>query len=122
MIITRYSNPINIWLAGNLNLPNIDWSNNTGNGNHYPLSLCNTFLDFMAHHSLVQMNSQPTRCNSILDIFLTNQPLSISNIEILPGISDHEAVSVQSDMYVCQKLTNYQKKDLPLDQGRFFPL
>ena len=31
-IIIRYNNLI-IWLAGNLNLPNIDWSNNIVNGN-----------------------------------------------------------------------------------------
>ena len=54
----------------------------------------------MVHHGLVQMNLQPTRCNSILDVFLINQPLSISNVEMLPGISYHEAVSVQSDMSV----------------------
>ena len=92
-IITKYNNPT-VWLAGDLNLPNIDWSNNTVNGNHYPLSLCNVFLNFMAYHGLVQMNFLPTRYNNILDVFLTNQPLTSISVEIAPGISDHEAVIV----------------------------
>ena len=59
-MITKYNNPT-IWLPGDLNLPNINWSNNTVNGNHYLLSLCNVFLNFMTYHGLVQMNLQPTR-------------------------------------------------------------
>ena len=62
--------------------------------NHYSLTLCNTFLDFMACHGLEQMNLQPTRFNSILDVFLTKQPLSVSSVKVLPGISDHEAVLI----------------------------
>ena len=66
----------------------------------YSLTLCNVFLDFLACHGLVQMNLQPTKYNSILDVFLTGQPLSISSINILPGISDHKAVLVKSDMSI----------------------
>ena len=98
-IITKYKNPT-VWLAGDLNLPNIDWSNNTVNGNHYPPSLCNVFLDFMAYHGLVQMNLLPTRYNNILDVFFTNQPLTSISVETAPGISDHEAVIVRSAISV----------------------
>ena len=98
-IITKYNNPT-VWLAGDLNLPNIDWSNNTVNGNHYPLSLCNVFLDFMTYHGLVQMNLLPTRYNNILDVFLTNQPLTSISVETALGISDHEAVIVKSAISV----------------------
>ena len=95
----KYNNPT-IWLAGDLNLLNIDWLNNTIRGNHYSSSLCNKFLDFMTYHGLVQMNMQPTRHNSILDVFLTNQPLATTNVEIAPGISDHEALIVKSNISV----------------------
>ena len=46
------------------------------------------------------MNMQPTRHYSILDVLLTNQPLAIINVEIVPGISDHEALIVTSDISV----------------------
>ena len=59
------------------------------------VALCNAFLDLLIHHGLMQINLQPTRNNHILDIFLTNRPFSVSNIQILPGISDHEAVCVE---------------------------
>ena len=35
-----------IWIAGDLNLPNINWDNNSVEGNSYHLSLYNIFLDF----------------------------------------------------------------------------
>ena len=46
------------------------------------------------------MNLQPTRHDHILDIFLTNCPALISGIEVVSGISDHEAVSVTCDLTV----------------------
>ena len=46
------------------------------------------------------MNMQSTRHNSILDVFLTNQPLATTNVEIAPGISDYEALIVKSDISV----------------------
>ena len=46
------------------------------------------------------MNLQPTRHNHILDIFLTNHPALISDVKVIPGISDHEAVCVECDLTV----------------------
>ena len=54
----------------------------------------------MTYHGLVQMNMQPTRHNIILDVFLTNQPLATISVETAPGISDHEALIVKSDIYL----------------------
>ena len=34
-----------IWIAGDLNLPNVCWNNWTVNDNNYPLALCNLFID-----------------------------------------------------------------------------
>ena len=34
-----------VWVAGDLNLPNVDWKNWTMNANNYPLALCNLFID-----------------------------------------------------------------------------
>ena len=108
-IIAKYNNP-SIWLAGDLNLSNIDWLKNTITGNHYPSFLYNKFLDFMTYHGIVQINMQPTRCNNILDVFLTNQPLATSNVETAPSISNHEALIVKSYISV---------RSSPTIKGRF---
>ena len=38
------------------------------------------------------MVSEPTRDNSVLDLFLTNNPTLVDNVSTEPGISDHETV------------------------------
>ena len=89
------SNPTTtIWIGGDLNFPGINWSDNTVSNNHYPLTLYNIFLDFIADHGFFQIVLTPTRNNSILDLFLTNQPSTIESCKVIPGISDHEIVSI----------------------------
>ena len=34
-----------IWIAGDFNLPNIDWSINSVTDNAYPLDICNLLID-----------------------------------------------------------------------------
>ena len=41
------------------------------------------------------MVEQPTRGNNILYLFATNKPSLVRQIKIIPGISDHEIVSVE---------------------------
>ena len=41
-----------IWIAGDLNLPNINWNNNSVEGFSYPILLCNIFLEFYIHMAL----------------------------------------------------------------------
>ena len=65
--ITNPTTPI--WIGGDLNLPNIDWSMGTVFNNCYPLALCNIVLDFIADHGFSQLVHTPTRNNNILDIF-----------------------------------------------------
>jgi len=55
---------------------------------------------------------QPTRNNNILDIFLTNHPSLVSDINVLPGISNHEAVCVSSAITI--KKTPPIKRDVYL--------
>ena len=63
------------------------------------------------------MNLQPTRNNNILDIFLTNHPALVSDIKVIPGISDHEAVCIECPITVKsvpstkRKLYLYNKAD-----------
>ena len=89
-IVNNYKNST-IWFGGDLNLPNINWVDNTITGTNYPFTLCNIFLDLVTSHGFSQMNLQPTRYNHILDIFLTNRPALVSDIKVIPGISDHDS-------------------------------
>ena len=85
-----------IWIAGDINLPNVDWKNNLIHGSAYPIPLYSTFLDLIETHGFTQIVDFPTRGNNILDIFCTNRPSLINVCCPLPGISDHEAISVSS--------------------------
>ena len=89
-----------IWIAGDLNLPNINWVNNSAEGNSYPLSLCNIFLDFLNTFGFIQTVNFATRANNTLDIFCTNRPSLIKQCFPLPGIGDHDAVAIESSTVV----------------------
>ena len=69
-----------IWIGGDLNLKDIDWTNfkaKTGK-RQYPEEVYNLFLDKLNDMGLSQMNLTPTRENNILDLFLTNRPSLVS--------------------------------------------
>ena len=44
---------------------------------------------------LEQMVTSPTRCQNILDLFLTSNPTLIDKTIVLPGLSDHGIVQVE---------------------------
>ena len=91
---TIYSDSI-IWLAGDFNAPNINWDlldiNPGSNYSNVQINL----IDITQEHDLSQLVKQPTCQNNILDLFLTNYPQHIKKIDILPGFSDHDIVSIQ---------------------------
>ena len=45
-----------------------------------------------------QMADSPTRGNSILDLFATNRPGLIHKVKVTPGLSDHEAITIESSL------------------------
>jgi len=85
-----------IWIAGDINLPNINWDRNCTSGNTYSVALCKLFLTFIEDYGLTQMVDFPTRRQNILDIFVTNRPSLVTTCKPIPGISDHEAVLITS--------------------------
>ena len=50
------------------------------------------FLDVIHDHDLDQLVTEATRGNNILDLILCSHPHIISDINIIPGISNHEAL------------------------------
>ena len=53
-------------------------------------------LNIMQNHPLVQMQKQPTRNENNLNLFLTNNESLVKSTSIIPGISDHEIVIIES--------------------------
>ena len=85
-----------ILLAGDFNLPCISWIDghikpNPTYGTDVNQSLLESINEF-ALDALDQLVTEPTRGRNILDLIFSSHPESISNIQVIPGISDHEAV------------------------------
>ena len=88
-----------LWIGGDLNLPDIDWESGTiGTSNHYSQSLNRVFLDKFSDMGLQQTNGEPTRGDAILDVFLTNRPNLVSRSTVVPGLSDHDILLVDSNI------------------------
>ena len=87
-----------IWIAGDINLPNINWSNWSVRSCNYSLSLCNLFTDLLISNRFSQLVDTPTRQNNILDIFAMNRPSLVTKCGIIPDISDHESVYVEAQL------------------------
>ena len=45
-----------------------------------------------------QIVKEPTRLNNTLDLIVTNNPSLINRVEVIPGISDHDAVFAEVDI------------------------
>ena len=83
-----------IWIRGDANPPDIDWSTNTicGSNYMYKKEINENFPQSTENCGLDQLADFPTRDKNILDVFLTNRPSLIQICKPLPGVSDHEIV------------------------------
>ena len=108
-----------IWIGGDANLPDIDWSTNTICGNNYKKEINENLLQSTENCGLEQIVDFPTRDNNVLDVFLTNRPSLIQSCKPLPGVSDHEIVWIDSDVSVKyqrpikRKIWLWSKANLP---------
>ncbi|XP_069995830.1 uncharacterized protein [Penaeus vannamei] len=123
--LTRINADKNIWLTGDFNLPDIDW---TALSPHDPpltdlvasitphtnrRQLHDMFMDIINTHSLSQTVLTPTltqittrpsgvsdphTTSHIIDLFLTNNVLDITNTKVIPRLSDHDIVLVDADL------------------------
>ena len=85
-----------LWIGGDLNLPDINWQQQTQEGNQVHTAINSRFLDMVQNCCLTQMVDFPTRGDNTLDLFLTNRPGLIQRCTPIPGISDHDAVFIES--------------------------
>ena len=65
---------------------------------------CNeTFLTLESDLGLHQVIDAPTREDNILDLFFTNRPTLVNRSTVIPGISDHHAVYIDSHITMSRK-------------------
>ena len=84
-----------VWVLGDLSFPDISWSEehvpSVEPGCSFP-KLYEDFNNTLEDCNLVQMVSQPTRGENTLDLFLTSNYTLVNNVDVKPGISDHDLV------------------------------
>ena len=104
------SNPdSSIFISGDINLPDIDWSNNTIVSHQYRMSINQSFLQLLDRAGLEQMIDFPTRGNNTLDVLVTNRPSLVNKCSSLPGLSDHDVVFMEVSIKASRKKTARHK-------------
>lgn len=107
--LTLRKRPFGCFLAGDFNHPGIDWLNCSLNQNSQYVSLHKGFLSVLEDFSLIQYVLEPTSRKplNILDLIITNLDQQISNIKVIPGISDHDIPTAHN--ILMKPSTSYQK-------------
>ncbi|XP_072022866.1 uncharacterized protein [Amphiura filiformis] len=85
-------------LTGDFNLPSIDWGTYSLDDNpQYGLAVNEAMLDLVNKFNLERKVLEPTRLDNILDLILTTVPECVKDVMVIPGMSDHEAVTAECD-------------------------
>ena len=111
-LLNGKSVPPYLVLTGDFNLPDITWNETGGElapNPTYGSLLNNTFLNILDDFSLEQLALSPTHENHIIDLVLTSLPGLFTNVIIVPGMSDHEAVTFWLNVAV-KRLTKVKCK------------
>ena len=101
---------VNQSIAGDLNLPDINWEN-LCTTNQHTATKHNKLLEIVSEYGITNMVNEPTRLDSgnILDFVLTSNPALISNVNTVSGMSDHEAVLFQININPMTKILLHTK-------------
>ena len=86
-----------IFLGGDFNFPGWDWSNHTVKHCNHP-NLHYQFGDLLDDRGLTQLVEKPTRLDNTLDLAISNNPSSIKDICVIPGVSDHDCPLITLDL------------------------
>ena len=92
-VIRKHRKLPNIILAGDANLPDIDWET-VCTTNPRTQSLHNKFLDILSNYSLLQFTRDITRPSSgtILNLICASSPALGEKVIVSKGISDHDVM------------------------------
>eukprot|EP00795_Rhopilema_esculentum_P011790 gene11790-2136_t len=97
-VVKRLENSYFI-IGGDINLTCIDWANDCTTPGH-DKNHCESFLDVINDFSLSQHVQGVTRpvLGKTLDLILTNNPGSVNQVSVHPGVSDHNLVISNFDL------------------------
>ena len=98
-----------IWIAGDANLPDIDWESNTIAGNRNPVSINQVFLNTIYDTGSEKIVKLHTRQDNTLDVFITNRPSLIQRCKPVPGVSDHNIVFVETNISATRNKPSQRK-------------
>ena len=87
-----------VWLAGDFNAPHIDWTIPGVQQGSPQATSHEELLGVIQDHGLENVVLEPTRGKNILDLFLTNHPVKVNRVEIMPPISDHNTVFIEVNL------------------------
>lgn len=104
-------------IGGDLNFPSWHWP--TMSLKEYPRypKLHHNFINLLADHGLEQVVLEPTRGDNTLDLFITNHPQLVPRVEVRQGLSDHDLVYCEFNIYPQKKkqqprqIPNYNQAD-----------
>ena len=96
--ITKNNPNTFISLGGDFNAHGIDWDSGILNLDCHHRSACTKLVDVQNEFSLTQMQVQPSREKSILDLYFLNKPSLVKSCKVIPGISDHNVVVVDCNI------------------------
>ena len=86
-------------LAGDFNCPDIDWDSLSTRAGCKLVSVSDKLIRISSKFGLSQLQKDPTRLTSLLDLFFTNNDSLLSAIETVPGISTaDEHVAIVTDL------------------------
>lgn len=98
-----------IILGGDFNLPHVNWETHEVTPGAPNPRLHDKLVSILEDSGLHQSNQTATRKENILDLLITNVPNLVNRTEILPGLSDHDAVFGEIDVYPSYKPTTKPK-------------
>ena len=84
----------NTWLAGDFNLGDILWENQSIRKGSSFGPQCQQLIDIANDFNLDQMVTEPTRGSNILDLFFTTNSSLVDKSTVIPGISDHDGIAL----------------------------
>ena len=70
--------------------------------------LCEDLIETLNKHQLEQLQREPTCQGTLLDLFCTNMPSLVATMDIVPGISGHDILVV--DTVIKAKSTKKPKR------------
>ena len=112
-------------ICGDFNLPDIDWDTTTARIGSPQKALHENFLNILQETGSVNLQTSVTRPSSmnILDLVVTSNPNIITDVQVVPGMSDHDIVLFQINMSPKiqrkppHRIYKYDLQDIPKIKG-----